>query len=111
MDSQSLFWALAAPEDEYRKRIVGGPKDTAFQILISVLLGFGAFFAFCILRPRWPGLYAARKKQKDEATQLPDLPDSLFGWIPVLFRINEQQVLTSAGLDAFVVGLGVWYTS
>jgi hypothetical protein len=57
-----------------------------------------------ILRPRWPTLYAARKRQKDEADILPDLPRSLFGWLPVLWGIGEDQVLASAGLDAFVVG-------
>lgn len=56
-----------------------------------------------ILRPRWPGLYAARKRQKYEAVSLPELPRSLFGWMPVLWRISEEQVLASAGLDAFVV--------
>jgi hypothetical protein len=30
------------------------------------------------------------------------MPRSLFGWIPVLWRISEDQVLSSAGLDAFV---------
>lgn len=34
---------------------------------------------------------------------LPRLPSrSLFGWIPILLRINEQQVLNHAGLDAVV---------
>jgi hypothetical protein len=33
---------------------------------------------------------------------LPVLPDSFLGWIPALYRITEQQVLASAGLDAFV---------
>jgi len=55
------------------------------------------------LRPRWPGLYAARKKQKGDATPLPDLPDSYLGWIPIIWRITEQQVLAAAGLDAYVV--------
>lgn len=27
----------------------------------------------------------------------------MFGWIPTLFKITEEQVLASAGLDAFVV--------
>ncbi|KAF2136112.1 uncharacterized protein K452DRAFT_259629 [Aplosporella prunicola CBS 121167] len=78
------------------------PRDTTIQIIISIALGTSAFLAFCILRPRWEGLYAARKKQKGEATALPELPRSLFGWIPVLFRITEEQVLASAGLDAYV---------
>ena len=34
---------------------------------------------------------------------MPELPDSFFGWIPVLYRITDEQVLESAGLDAFVV--------
>ncbi|KAF1987675.1 DUF221-domain-containing protein [Aulographum hederae CBS 113979] len=77
-------------------------KDTWIQLSISLAFGAGAFLAFCILRPRWTGLYAARKKQKDEASSLPDLPTSLLGWMPALYRVTEQQVLVSAGLDAFV---------
>lgn len=56
-----------------------------------------------ILRPRWKGLYAARKRQKNAASKLPPLPDTFLGWIPVLYRISEEQVLASAGLDAYVV--------
>lgn len=61
-----------------------------------------------ILRPRWPGMYAARKKTVGAAESLPELPNSLFGWMPALWKITEKQVLTSGGLDAFVVSL---YTS
>ena len=55
------------------------------------------------LRPRWTSLYAARKRQKNAASILPELPDTFFGWIPALYRITEDEVLASAGLDAFVV--------
>ncbi|KAL8671447.1 MAG: hypothetical protein Q9168_004053 [Polycauliona sp. 1 TL-2023] len=72
------------------------------QLVISIVLGAGAFFTFCLLRPRWAGLYAARKKQMNAASQLPQLPDTMFGWMPVLYRISEEQVLASAGLDAYV---------
>ncbi|EON64973.1 hypothetical protein W97_04208 [Coniosporium apollinis CBS 100218] len=78
------------------------PRDTAIQIVLSVALGLGAFTTFCILRPRWPGLYAARKRHKDEATSLPELPNSLLGWIPALWKITNKQVLASGGLDAYV---------
>ncbi|KKY19856.1 hypothetical protein UCDDS831_g05141 [Diplodia seriata] len=78
------------------------PRDITIQIVLSIALGTGAFLTFCILRPRWEGLYAARKKQNDEATALPELPRTLFGWIPALWRITDQQVLASAGLDAYV---------
>src|SRR5438876_159341 len=48
-------------------------------------------------------IYGARNTQKGPSKCLPHLPDTLFGWIPVLYRITEHEVLTSSGLDAFVV--------
>lgn len=78
------------------------PRDVRLQIYLSVTIGVLAFLSFCYLRPRWKGLYAARKKQNDLATALPDLPDSFFGWIIPLWRITDDQVLASAGLDAYV---------
>ncbi|KAH9878660.1 hypothetical protein IAQ61_001932 [Plenodomus lingam] len=78
------------------------PRDVRLQIYLSLALGLGGFLAFCFLRPRWKGLYAARKKQNELATALPDLPDSFFGWIRPLWNITEDQVLASAGLDAYV---------
>lgn len=78
-------------------------RDIITQSVISIALGFFAFLAFCFLRPRWTSLYAARKRQKNAAAILPELPDTFFGWIPALYRITEDQVLASAGLDAFVV--------
>ncbi|KAF2031781.1 DUF221-domain-containing protein [Setomelanomma holmii] len=78
------------------------PRDIRLQISISVTVGVVAFLVFCFLRPRWKGLYAARKKQNDLATALPDLPDSFFGWMLPLWRITDEQVLASAGLDAYV---------
>ena len=80
------------------------PKDLATQLVISASLGLSAFITFGFLRPRWSSLYAARKKQRVTASSLPDLPDSFFGWIPVLYRISEREVLEAAGLDAWVVG-------
>ncbi|RDW64203.1 DUF221-domain-containing protein [Coleophoma crateriformis] len=79
-----------------------GQSDTIVQLVIALALGLSAFIGFCFLRPRWKGLYAARKQQRDSADSLPVLPDTLFGWIPVLYKVTEQQVLASAGLDAFV---------
>ncbi len=96
-------------------------RDITTQSVISIALGLVAFLAFCVstlcdlissniadptfqtLRPRWTTLYAARKRQKDAAEILPDLPDTFFGWIPVLYRITDDKVLKSAGLDAYVV--------
>ena len=97
------FFVFSDDDDDPYKRILGAdhPRDTTIQILASITLGITAFLAFCVLRPRWTSLYAARKKQKDEATALPELPDSLFGWILPLWRITDQQILASAGMDAY----------
>jgi hypothetical protein len=66
-------------------------------------LAIAANIKLQILRPRWQGLYAARKKHTDKATELPELPRSFLGWILPLWRITDQQVLAAAGLDAYVV--------
>lgn len=100
------------------------PRDVAIQIVFSLILGVTAFLAFCVssspprnpsipvarltripqaLRPRWKGLYAARKKHKNQANALPDLPDTYFGWLRPLWRITDEQVLACAGLDAYAV--------
>ena len=50
-------------------------------------------------------MYAARKRQSEHAAILPELPDTFFGWMPVLYKVTEEQVLASAGLDAYVVSL------
>ncbi|KAI9814764.1 MAG: hypothetical protein M1827_003030 [Pycnora praestabilis] len=98
-----LFHALNNSGEDFTPNDQRGEaRDLVTQLVISVALGLSAFLSFCVLRPRWTGLYAARKRQTDAASSLPDLPDTLFGWIPILYRISEAQILASAGLDAFV---------
>ncbi|KAI9158176.1 Calcium permeable stress-gated cation channel 1 [Paramyrothecium foliicola] len=77
-------------------------KDMLVQLVLSLVLGVSAFVTFCILRPRWPSLYAARERRLDPSVGLPELSQSFLGWIPQLWRVTEEQVLASAGLDAFV---------
>ncbi|KAF1950733.1 DUF221-domain-containing protein [Byssothecium circinans] len=89
----------AGPDDLWG---TADPRATRIQIYLSLALGVSAFLTFCWLRPRWQGLYAARKKQNNRATALPELPDSFLGWVLPLWRITDEQVLASAGLDAYV---------
>ncbi|KAI5285072.1 hypothetical protein KEM54_000851 [Ascosphaera aggregata] len=79
-----------------------GQRDLFTQITISVTLGLFAFFTFCIMRLKWASLYGARRQVRLSASVLPELDKSLFGWIPVVYKIDEDQVLASAGLDAYV---------
>ncbi|KAH8703395.1 DUF221 domain protein [Talaromyces proteolyticus] len=77
-------------------------RDLLTQFVISITLGLVAFFSFCLLRPKWAELYAARRRRRNAASSLPELPDTLFGWLPVLYRIGDEEILNSAGLDAYV---------
>ena len=80
----------------------GPPTDIYVQLVISLIVGFSSFIGFCFLRTRWSVLYAARQKSLIGRVDLPKLPDSFFGWIPVVYHITEDQILEAAGLDAFV---------
>ncbi|KAF3916716.1 hypothetical protein ABW20_dc0106522 [Dactylellina cionopaga] len=79
-----------------------GTSDLATQLTISITMGLSAFLSFCALRRRWTDLYSARKKQTKQAAILPELPSTLFGWIPALYKISDEEVLHAAGLDAYV---------
>ncbi|THV52355.1 hypothetical protein BGAL_0081g00060 [Botrytis galanthina] len=102
----STMDALRAPEKDcptYDPTHVEGQQTAIYvQLVLSLTLGVSAFLGFCILRPKWKSLYAARKRHVDAAANLPELPDTFFGWMPILYRVTEEQVLASAGLDAYV---------
>ncbi|KAI1118962.1 DUF221-domain-containing protein [Nemania sp. NC0429] len=89
-------------DSETAAALAPGSKDIFVQLVLSFALGITAFTAFCILRPRWKSLYAARKRHHNPQIALPVLPNSFLGWIPGLYRVTEEQVLASAGLDGFV---------
>ncbi|KAF4126956.1 calcium permeable stress-gated cation channel [Geosmithia morbida] len=87
---------------EYIRPASKTTKDLGIQLGLSLIIGVSAFVTFCTLRPRWPFLYAARKRRLEPKIVLPALSNTFLGWIPRLYRISEQDVLTTAGLDAFV---------
>lgn len=86
-----------------------------YQLIIALILGGSAFLIFCLLRVKYPKIYVANFTNFNNnylhsfgRQNLPKLPSkSIFGWIPILFRIDEDQILQHAGLDA-VVFLGVF---
>ena len=91
--------------DEVRR----SARIASTQILVASVLGSMAFLAFCALRVRYPKIYVAnfnhlnRSHHSLSRRHLPSLPaKSLFGWISVVFRVTEAQVLEHAGLDAVV---------
>lgn len=69
------------------------------QLVVCTVLGVSAFATFCVLRYRWPHIYAVRVlRNKDIKT----LPRSLLGWCWSLWSIGDEEVLEYAGLDAYV---------
>ncbi|AAS54377.1 AGL114Cp [Eremothecium gossypii ATCC 10895] len=71
------------------------------QLTIALSLGLFALVSFSALLRKFPKLYASRKYK---VQGLPDWDQgSLFGWLPVLYRITDEQVVEYAGLDAFVL--------
>ncbi|KAM7216103.1 protein of unknown function DUF221 domain containing protein [Rhypophila decipiens] len=71
------------------------------QLGISLALGSFAYLFFCMIRPSWKSLYAARTRYLDPSLGIPQLPNTFCGWILPVYRITDSQVLKAAGLDAF----------
>ena len=73
------------------------------QLTIATLLGLFALLSFSILLKKWPRLYASRRYKDEGNLRLPSWnQSSLFGWLTVLYRIGDEQILEYAGLDAYV---------
>lgn len=88
----------------------GADKTVTVQAILAALIGLSAFLLFAFLRVKYPKIYVANFNQinhnylhSSSRQNLPKLPNSsLFGWIPVVYRVDELQVLEHAGLDAVV---------
>ncbi|MCH0629281.1 hypothetical protein JNB11_04820 [Kocuria palustris] len=83
--------------------------STLLQVGVALIFGLLAFLLFCVLRSKYPKIYVAKFTEFNHRNphvirkeSLPKLPSSLFGWMPVLYRVSEDQVLANAGLDAAV---------
>lgn len=78
-------------------------KVVSAQLYTASLLGILAFLSFSLLLKKLPRLYASRKYKDEGSLRLPSWNEgTLFGWISVVYKIRDQQVLEYAGLDAFV---------
>lgn len=78
-------------------------KVVSTQLYTATLLGLFAFLSFSVLLKKLPRLYASRKYKNNGNLRLPSWDEgTLFGWLSVVYKIRDQQVLEYAGLDAFV---------
>lgn len=96
----SLENVIGSDSHDFRKPTA---KVVTAQLYTATLLGLFALFSFSVLLKKLPRLYAGRKFKGDSNLRLPSWDESsLFGWISVIYKIREEQVLEYAGLDAFV---------
>lgn len=72
------------------------------QLVLSLAMGISTFLLFCVLRRRWPHMYAVRTLRKQLIHQK-QLPNDLFKWVSAVLAITDDEVLECLGLDAYVV--------
>ncbi|KAI9492266.1 hypothetical protein BDB00DRAFT_910483, partial [Zychaea mexicana] len=71
------------------------------QLIVCAGTGLLCFLTFCILRTRWTVIFAPRMNMKRHKPKA--LPNSLFGWIIPLIKVDEQEIMDTVGLDAVVM--------
>ncbi|KAI8149477.1 hypothetical protein BJV82DRAFT_708350 [Fennellomyces sp. T-0311] len=71
------------------------------QLIVCAGTGLLCFLTFCFLRTRWTVIFAPRLNMKRHKPK--ELPNSFFGWIIPLIRVNEQEIMDTVGLDAVVM--------
>ncbi|XP_063901981.1 uncharacterized protein LOC135121604 isoform X3 [Zophobas morio] len=70
-------------------------EQLLFSIYINASIGVLLFLIFIFTRPHRPDLYSPKKKN-------PLLPRTYVTWLYKLFKIKDDQVYESAGIDAIV---------
>lgn len=81
---------------------VGPQRVFAAQLVLTLTSGILLFLLFCIMRYRWPHIYAVRTLRQQAKNILKPLPNNLFGWIKVVYKLSDDEVLSYSGLDCYV---------
>ncbi|KAJ2547348.1 hypothetical protein EV175_005256 [Coemansia sp. RSA 1933] len=77
------------------------PSDLLTQTVFAATLGGSAFAAFCLLRFRWPDVYAPRGRLLYAAPAR--VGKTVLGWISMTVQAKDYDLLYSVGLDAVLV--------
>ncbi|KAE9962844.1 hypothetical protein BLS_009961 [Venturia inaequalis] len=97
--------------DQSKDPNIGSAKDgpTSASALITTLVpvlvvAIVWFVVFVAIRSRAAWKYAPRTRSKTlrKDNYSPELPNTLFGWLPKLWAIPDSYVLTHQGLDAYL---------
>ena len=109
MDILSLGWQAfeqAKSNDTKPEPIHSVAPQRVFttQLVITLVSGVFIFLLFCFLRYKWPNIYAVRilRQPSGNPHTLRPLPKNLFGWIKVVYKITDEEIISCAGLDTYV---------
>ncbi|CAK9436015.1 uncharacterized protein LODBEIA_P05890 [Lodderomyces beijingensis] len=95
---------------------VGPQRVFTAQVILTSVSGISLFLLFCIMRYRWPHIYAVRTLRHQGTKLLKPLPDNLFGWLKVVYTLTDEEIISFSGLDAYVflnffkMGIKIFFT-
>ncbi|KAJ1951485.1 hypothetical protein FBU59_000126 [Linderina macrospora] len=76
-------------------------SDLLTQTVIALSIGGTAFLAFCLLRFRWPSVYAPRTRLQFSAPAR--VGKTFLGWVTMVLHVKDFEIMYSVGLDALLV--------
>ncbi|KAF9243161.1 hypothetical protein BU15DRAFT_86554 [Melanogaster broomeanus] len=76
------------------------PTAVGSQVALMSLISVATVVAFNILRPNNKVIYEPKVKYYVGDKKPPRISDSLFGWLPPLYRTREPELVNKLGLDA-----------
>lgn len=76
----------------------GDLKVVTMGIVTNAIIVLVCMSMFTVLRKRYPLIYSYNK-MKDEGAMMPELPDTLVGWIRATFQIGTTDAALLVGLD------------
>lgn len=79
----------------------GAQRVFTAQLLLCVVIGVSLLLLFCMLRAKWPHMYALRTLREGGGVVRP-LPPGWFGWVPAVIMFLDEELLRVSGLDAYV---------
>ncbi|KAL7410391.1 hypothetical protein BDY24DRAFT_443999 [Mrakia frigida] len=94
---------LASLGHDYEEKLNVSPKSVASSWILMTGLSLSIVLAFNVLRPRNSQIYAPRYEYTaEEKMRIQPPGKGFFSWIPVLWRVREDELVEKLGLDAAV---------
>eukprot|EP00047_Mylnosiga_fluctuans_P019122 m.78968 g.78968 ORF g.78968 m.78968 type:complete len:693 (-) comp7988_c0_seq2:2357-4435(-) len=86
-------------------------ESKATSLLVSFIVdgsvGVALFLLFCVLRPRVPHVFDARREARKlrldtKSAEAPPVPPGLFAWVPHVLSFSDEAIYNLAGMDALM---------